>query len=153
MRIRYMPLHHSAARSDRKPARNTKKPQLQGFNPAIAGQALVDGLVYLKNRWGWSGAKIARVLHLPANTMNTWIKNGALPLHSEKLPPDVQAVTHLLAIHRSLEAMFESPVHQIAWLTTRHPTLEVIPEEKMGESIDGLILVRQYLDYARGRGA
>lgn len=148
-----MPTQYSAARSLKKPDKHPVKRQVQGFDPVIAGQALVDGLVYLKNRLGWSGAKIARVLHLPANTVNTWIKNGSLPLHSATLPPDVQAVTHLLAIHRSLEAMFENPDHQIAWLTTHHPQLEVVPEEKMADSIDGLILIRQYLDYARGRGA
>lgn len=144
---------HSAAPSDKKSLSVLTKQSTQGFDPKIAGQALVDGLIYLKNRWQWSGAKIARVLHLPANTVNTWIKNGSLPVHSASLSPDVQAVVHLIAIHRSLEAMFENPEHQVAWLITHHPKLSATPENKMSESIDGLILIRQYLDYARGRGA
>lgn len=131
----------------------TQKVATQGFDAKIAGQALVDGLIYLKTRWQWSGSKIARLLHLPANTVNTWLKNGFIPIHNVQLSPDVQAVVHLVAIHRSLEAMFENPEHQIAWLTTPHPQLLETPENKMSESVDGLILIRQYLDYARGRGA
>lgn len=123
------------------------------FDPALAGQAIVEGLQYLKNRLDWSGTKIAKLLHLPANTVNTWLKNGTVPISSAILQPDIQAVVHLLAIHRSLEAMFENPAHQSAWLATFHPELNEVPEKLMGESIDGLIYVRQYLDYVRGRGA
>jgi hypothetical protein len=125
----------------------------RGFNPSLANKALVDGLVYLKNRLEWSGSKIARVLHLPANTVNTWLKNGSVPINNANLQPDVQTVIHLLAIHRSLEAMFENPAHQRTWLTTRHPELDLVPEIIMAESIDGIIFIRQYLDYVRGRGA
>lgn len=124
-----------------------------GFDPKIAGQVMVDGLEYLKKRLGWSGTKIAKILHLPANTLNTWLKNNFIPIHSSILQPDVQVVLHLLAIHRSLEAMFEDAAHQQAWLTTLHPELNCVPEIVMGESIDGLIFIRQYLDYVRGRGA
>ena len=123
------------------------------FDPALAGYAIVDGLQYLKNRLDWSGTKIARILHLPANTVNTWLKNGMVPLSGHILHPDIQVVIHLLAIHRSLEAMFDNPAHQQVWLSTHHPELNAIPEVLMGESVDGLIFTRQYLDYIRGRGA
>lgn len=123
------------------------------FDPVIAGQALVDGLEYLKNQLKWSGTRIANTLHLPANTVNTWLKNGHIPISKSALQPDIQAIIHLLAIHRSLEAMFNDPTHQRAWLSTVHPVLNVIPEKLMGESINGLIFIRQYLDYIRGRGA
>jgi len=124
------------------------------FNPINAGRALVDGIHYLKNRLGWSGTKIAKILHLPANTVNTWLKNGCIPMSSSPLlHPDIQVIIHLLAIHRSLEAMFNDPAHQHAWLSTKHPELNIIPEKIMGESINGLIFIRQYLDYVRGRGA
>lgn len=123
------------------------------FNPSIAGRAIVDGLNYLKNRLDWSGTKIAATLHLPPNTVNTWLKNGSIPINNAVLHPDIQLIIHLLAIHRSLEAMFNDPIHQHAWLSTMHPELNAIPEKLMGESIEGLIFVRQYLDYVRGRGA
>jgi len=150
-----MPLitsHSKAAKSLRGtaplPATNAIK-----FDPVTAGKAVVDGLEYLKNRLDWSGSKIAKILHIPANTVNTWLKNGNVPISNSILHPDVQVIIHLLAIHRSLEAMFDDPIHQRAWLTTLHPELNAIPEDLMGESIDGLIHVRQYLDYVRGRGA
>ncbi|HSW75810.1 MAG TPA: antitoxin Xre/MbcA/ParS toxin-binding domain-containing protein, partial [Candidatus Saccharimonadales bacterium] len=123
------------------------------FNPALAGQAIVSGLEYLKNRLHWSGTKIAHILHLPANTVNTWLKNGVVPISNAQLHPDIQAIIHLLAIHRSLEAMFDDPSHQRLWLSTMHPELNAIPEKLMSESIDGIIYIRQYLDYVRGRGA
>jgi len=123
------------------------------LDPALASIAIIDGLQYLKIRLGWSGTKIAGILHLPANTVNTWLKNGMVPIHSSVLHPDIQALIHLLAIHRSLEAMFEQPAHQQSWLSTLHPMLHGIPEDIMGESIEGLIFIRQYLDYTRGRGA
>ena len=123
------------------------------FDPIIAGKAIVSGLEYLKQRLDWSGTKIANTLHIPANTVNTWLKNGTVPISNAVLQPDVQAVIHLLAIHRSLEAMFENPVNQRALLSTLHPELNAIPENRMRESVDGLIFIRQYLDYVRGRGA
>lgn len=123
------------------------------FNPLIAGHAIVDGLRYLKARLDWSGNKIANILHLPPNTVNNWLKNGNIPIGNGALHPDIQAIIHLLAIHRSLEAMFEDPTHQVAWLSTMHPELNEVPEILMAKSIDGLIYVRQYLDYVRGRGA
>lgn len=123
------------------------------FNPEIAGRALVDGIEYLKNRLQWSGTKVATILHLPANTVNTWLKNKIIPMSHSTLHPDTQVIIHLLAIHRSLEAMFHDPGHQREWLSTLHPELNVIPEKLMAKSIDGLIYIRQYLDYVRGRGA
>lgn len=129
---------------------NAMSPQ---FDPALAGRALVDGLHYLKKRLEWSGTKIANLLHLAPNTVNTWLKNGTIPLTHSTLHPDVQVIIHLLAIHRSLEAMFDDPLHQKMWLSTPHPELNTIPEKLMSKSIDGLIFIRQYLDYVRGRGA
>jgi hypothetical protein len=123
------------------------------FNPSVAGRAMVDGLIYLQHQLHWSGTKIATLLHLPANTLNIWIKNGAVPIGGMRLNPEIQAIIHLLAIHRSLEAIFSDPIHQQAWLSTFHPELNIIPEKLIGESIDGLIYIRQYLDYIRSRGA
>jgi len=120
---------------------------------SIAGRALLDGLEYLKIRLEWSGTKIANTLHLSVSTVNTWLKNKMIPMSYSRLHPDIQVIIHLLAIHRSLEAMFSDPVHQRAWLSTHHPELNVIPEKLMGKSIDGLIFIRQYLDYVRGQGA
>ena len=101
------------------------------FDAKLAGQAIVEGLEYLKIRLNWSGTKVAKLLHLPANTLNMWIKNGTVPIHHAALQPDVQAIIHLLAIHRSLEAMFENPEHQSAWLATFHPELNDVPEHMM----------------------
>ncbi|OGT63556.1 MAG: hypothetical protein A3E85_04570 [Gammaproteobacteria bacterium RIFCSPHIGHO2_12_FULL_45_12] len=119
------------------------------FDPRLAGRAMVEGLEYLKHRLNWSGTKIASTLHLPPNTVNTWLKNGVVPISSPMLQPNIQAIIHLLAIHRSLEAMFNDPTHQQRWLSTLHPELNTIPGKLMGESVDGLIFIRQYLDYVK----
>lgn len=124
------------------------------FDQTLMEQALVDGLEYLKMRLHWSGHKIADVLHFSPTTVNTWLKQGKIPLNDQGIKePRVQAIIHLLAIHRSLEAMFEDPANQRTWLLAPHPVLGAVPEKLMSESIEKLIFVRQYLDYVRGRGA
>lgn len=123
------------------------------FDPEVASHAIADGINYLCSRLDWSGTKVANILHLRPNTVNGWIKAGAVPIKSLPLQPDFQAVIHLLAIHRSLEAMFDNPEHQRLWLSTFNPDLDNKPEKIMSSSIDGLIYVRQYLDYIQGRGA
>lgn len=123
------------------------------FDPKVTAQAIIQGLGYLQKRLNWSGRQIAIILHLAPNTVNTWLKNGNVPITTKVLQPDIQAILHLLAIHRSLEAMFDDPENQVAWLSTLHPELNAVPLQLMGESIEGLIFIRQYLDYARGRGA
>lgn len=127
--------------------------QSTGFNTALASESLADGLKYLKAQWSWNGSKIARVLHLSPTTINGWIRRGTIPVSSKSLSPEVEAVVHLLAVHRNLATMFTEPFHQLQWLTTAHPDLGVAPFSKMSESLAGLILVRQYLDFVRGRGA
>lgn len=126
---------------------------MAGLNPTKASEALVDGLRFLKDQWSWNGSEIARVLHLSPTTINGWIRRGTIPLKGRPLPPDVEAVVHLLAVHRNLAAMFSEPFHQLQWLTTSHPDFGLAPLTKMSESMAGLIYVRQYLDFVRGRGA
>ena len=117
-----------------------------------AQEALAEALSFLKGRWKLSGAKIGELLHLRARTINDWLKKGKVPIE-EPLSPEVQTLIHLLAIHRSLEAMFSEPQNQVVWLTTKHPDFECSPWDKIKKSIEDLIMVRRYLDYARGRGA
>jgi Protein of unknown function (DUF2384) len=126
---------------------------MAGLNPARASEALADGLRYLRDQWSWNGSKIARVLHLSPTTINGWIRRGIIPVSERNIPPEVEAVVHLLAIHRSLASMFSEPFHQLQWLATSHPDLGFTPLHKMSESLAGLIQVRQYLDFVRGRGA
>lgn len=124
-----------------------------GLNPKIASEAMADGLNYIKEQWGWNGSKIARVLHLPPTTVNSWLRRRFVPMSGTLISPEIESVVHLLAIHRSLGAMFAEVFHQREWLHTEHPDLGVSPESKMSESMAGLIFLRQYLDYVRGRGA
>lgn len=123
------------------------------FDQDAAGEAIVDGLKYLIQRLSWSGTDIAKVLHIKKTTLNNWIRGGKVPMSYPDIEPNIQLIIHLLAIHRSLEVMFKNPVNQVAWLSTFHPQLNAVPLEMMSESAQGLIYVRQYLDYIRGRGA
>jgi hypothetical protein len=126
---------------------------MAGLNLAKASEAIADGLLYLKNQWEWNGSQIARILHLSPTTINGWMRRKVVPISSNQITPEVEAVVHLLAIHRSLAAMFSESYHQLQWLGTSHPDLGIAPLDKMSESLAGLILVRQYLDFVRGRGA
>jgi len=142
-------------RAHRKPTEKhpSHNERTDGIHPKSASEALADGLKYLKAQWDWNGSKISRILHLSPTTINGWIRKGQVPVTGRNLSPEVEAVTHLLAIHRSLSTMFSEPFHQLEWLKTTHPDFGCAPLNRMGESMAGLILVRQYLDYARGRGA
>lgn len=98
-----------------------------------------------------SGTDIAGILRLPPTTVNNWLSEGKVPM--KEVDPRGEAVLHLLAIHRSLEAMFRDPIDQRAWLTTMHPELKAPPLAVMKRTLESLIVVRRYLDYVRGRGA
>ncbi len=143
---------HRSHRGDKK-LRQNDFGIMVGFNSTKASEALADGLRYLKDHWNWNGSKIARVLHLSPTTINGWMRRGTIPLSGKNITPEIEAVIHLLAVHRNLASMFSEPFHQLEWLTTSHPDLGIAPLNKMSESLAGLIHVRQYLDFVRGRGA
>lgn len=116
------------------------------------GRALAEALNFLKSQWSWSGATLEEVTHIPATTINNWIANKCVPIE-ERPSNNVQAILHLIAVHKDLDSIFEQPEHQLQWLNTKHPDFGETPLEQMKKSMEGLIGVRQYLDYVRGRGA
>lgn len=126
---------------------------ITGLNPKKASEAIADGLLYLKDQWDWNGSKIARILHLSPTTINGWMRRKIVPISINNITPEIEAVIHLLAIHRSLASMFSVSYHQLQWLETSHPDIGIAPLDKMSESVAGLIQIRQYLDFVRGRGA
>ena len=128
-------------------------PAIPAHGSVTAEKAVYEALEFLRKSWGWSGSKVSRILGLSPNTVNHWFLKRRVPLGEPPFTPDMQAVLHLLAIHRSLFAMFSEPLNQLAWLKSEHPQLRAAPLELMQQSVEGLILVRQYLDYIRGRGA
>lgn len=85
--------------------------------------------------------------------MNTWLRSKRVPFGKPPYTPVEDAVLQLIAIHRSLSAMFSDPRDQTAWLETPHPELGIAPAAKIEQSTEGLVYVRQYLDCIRGRGA
>jgi len=128
-------------------------PRVPPHQSITAEQAVYEALQFLRAQWALSGSMLAKLLHLPVNTVNLWLSKKRVPVGRPPFDPREEAVLNLIAIHRSLHAMFSEPPNQLAWLKTRHPKLGFIPWEKIQESLSGLFLVRQYLDYVRGRGA
>jgi hypothetical protein len=128
-------------------------PEAPAHGTVEAERAVYEALGYLRKSWNWSGSKLAKVLHLPPNTVNYWFSRKRVPVGAPPFDPTMQAVLHLLAIHRNLHSMFSEPANHMAWLTTPHPDFGTAPLEVMRESVEGLVVVRQYLDYVRGRGA
>jgi len=131
----------------------TALPEVPRQGTEKAARAIWEALAFLAASWGFSGSEIARLIHSRPTTVNGWLANHRVPIGSPPFTPDHEALLHLLAIHRSLDAMFSTPKHQVAWLKTKHPDLGVIPLERIKQSMEGLIFIRQYLDYIRGRGA
>jgi Protein of unknown function (DUF2384) len=129
---------------------------LAGASPyknEVVDAAAWEAMHYLQRRWDWNGSEIARALRVPISTVNFWLAHKRVPVGRPPFAPVAEAVLHLLAIHRSLEAMFSESANQRAWLETKHPELGFVPVQKMRESFSGLTFIRQYLDYVRGRGA
>lgn len=118
-----------------------------------AENAVYEGLLYLKTRWDLNNSEVARLLRVPPTTLAGWLQKERVPVGKPPFDPTIEAVIHLLAVHRSLDAMFSEPAHQAAWLTTPHPELSAAPIKLMEKSTEGLVFVRRYLDYVRGRGA
>lgn len=118
-----------------------------------AEEAVYEALSFMREAWSLSGSALAEFLRLPASTVNTWFAKKRVPLGKPPFDPTAEAILHLIAVHRSLDAMFSGPEGQRAWLDTPHPAFERAPADLMRDSLAGLIFIRQYLDYTRGRGA
>lgn len=115
--------------------------------------AVYEALDYLKRSWDFNNSQVAGLLRVPPTTLAGWLQKKRVPVGKPPFDPTIEAVIHLLAVHRSLDAMFTQPENQAAWLTTPHPELGAAPIDLMRKSTEGLVFVRRYLDYVRGRGA
>jgi hypothetical protein len=118
-----------------------------------AKETLYKALGKIQERWNFQSRDMACFLHVSASTYSNWKKNG-ITVGKQPYRPEVEAAITLLAIHRSLSAMFQSPADQVKWLTTVHPSFyQKSPFEFAKASLSNLFQVRAYLDYVRGRGA
>lgn len=126
------------------------KQQVEEGSPE-ARALLLQALLRVGEQWGLSLAVLAEVLKKDRSRLTEWRKKGRLP---EKLQPETkELLQNVLAIYRSLGAMFANKQDQIQWLQTDHPSLRGTPLHRMRSSMQGLFEVRAYLDYIRGRGA
>ena len=119
----------------------------------VSGKALAKAVAYMIKDLDWSNSEFAKILHLKPRTLNQWLRNKEVPIQRSSPSPEAQVIIHALAIHRSLSSMFENSILKQEWMSTVHSDLKASPKEIMARSIDGLIDVRRYLDFVRGRGA
>jgi Protein of unknown function (DUF2384). len=128
------------------------------FDPANRRRLSAPALrsfVAIADLWGLSEEQRRLVLGYPSrSTYHNWVRtareHGAVTL-------DVDALTRLSAvfgIHQALGVLFETEAEALAWLKGPHgapvfggqPPLALVT----GGSLDGLMLVRRFLDAARG---
>jgi uncharacterized protein (DUF2384 family) len=118
-----------------------------------AGAALLKALLRIGDHWHLSASTLASILKKDRSRIAEWQRNGEIPsnLHGATR----EALQNFFAIYRSLCAIFQNSEDQIKWLNTPHPDLDLKKEPigLMQDSMKGLIEVRVYLDYVRGRGA
>lgn len=108
----------------------------------------------IQKSWDFTNVEMARLLHIRPNTYGNWINANKVPLGVPPWSPDIEAVISLMAIHRSLSAMFNLPDDQVIWLKTPHPDFrQESPLNYAKASCAGLFYLKAYLDYIRGRGA
>lgn len=118
-----------------------------------ARQTVWKAVSNIQNKWELSAAEMARLLHTKAPTFHSWQKRGEIPVSAAPLSPEMEVVVAVIAIYRSLSAMFSNPKDQVAWLTSKHPEFQVSPLKFAEASSPNLFQLRAYLDYVRGRGA
>ena len=126
------------------------KPKIEEGSPE-ARELLLRALLRVGDQWELSPSILASILRKNRSRLTQWQQNGGLPENLQ--PATKETLQHLLAIYRSLGAIFQSPSDQVKWLKADHPDLGGKPLAMMQQSIQGLIEVRTYLDYIRGRGA
>jgi hypothetical protein len=139
-------------------AKVTKKQGSPKSESIALGSQKARGTVWksiarIQERWGFNAASMARLLHTKPPTFHSWKEREEIPVSQPPLTPDMEVVVAVIAIHRSLSAMFSNPHDQVAWLTAKHPTFEVTPIEFAIKSSANLFQLRSYLDFVRGRGA
>ncbi len=109
-------------------------------NPELVGEAVYDALNYMIHSWGYSHSKIAKLLRLPVSTVNTWLRSKRVPFGKPPYTPVEDAVLQLIAIHKSLSAMFSDPRDQTAWLETLTPNLGQLQRPKSNNQLKGLFM-------------
>lgn len=112
---------------------------------------LLKALLRIGEQWGLSLSTLAAILQKDRSRLLEWQRNGEVPasLHGATR----EASQNLIAIYRSLGTIFQEPDDQLKWLKATHPDLDKKePLQMMQDSMQGLIEVRVYLDYVRGRG-
>jgi hypothetical protein len=108
-------------------------------------------VVTFQNELEISGDTLGKILSKERGTIQRWKKDQKIPLSSDKFLRE--AVSNFIAIYRSLGAMFANKNDRKIWMETTHNDFNEAPLNVMKESFSGLIQLRKYLDYIRGRGA
>jgi len=118
-----------------------------------ARQTVWKAISNIQNKWELNAVEMARLLHTKAPTFHSWKKREEVPVSQAPLSPEMEVVVAVIAIYRSLSAMFANPKDQVAWLTSKHPEFQVSPLKFAEASSPNVFQLRSYLDYVRGRGA
>lgn len=110
-------------------------------------------IAHIQGAWAFTNAEMADFLHTKPNTYGYWLQKERIPL-GKSLSPEMELVVALMAIYRSLGAMFVSAKDQVLWLRTPHPDFaHQSPLDFAKSSAENFFYLRSYLDYIRGRGA
>lgn len=112
--------------------------------------ALLKTLKFIRTDWELSYEQMGEMTHIPGTTLQRWMSE---PTDFGSKKNELELLTHFISIHKSLTQMFGSKNNLNKWLNTQHPHLKAAPNELIKKSIEGLIMVRRYLDFQRGRGA
>ena len=128
------------------------------FAPANRRRLGAPGLrafLHIAALWRLNEAERLRVLGLPPrSTYHGWVRlaeaGGALSLPVDTLT----RISAVLGIHKALRILFETDAEAVAWLRGPHAALPFAGQAPMAlvasGTQDGLMLVRRFLDAARG---
>lgn len=118
-----------------------------------ARHVLCKALQHIQENWDLSNVDMSRLLHIKPNTYGNWLKQNEVPVGVAPYAPEIEIVIALIAIYRSLGAMFAASQDQILWLRQKHPDLGESPMTFVQKACANVFWLRAYLDYVRGCGA
>lgn len=120
--------------------------ELADFNPHSPGNraAETDALMRVMTEWGLDGEARAQLLDVSPSLIEDFLDGKPMPDEPELL----SRAGHLLAIYKALRQLHAgAPGLAHAWVRQPNPRFDRTPPlEIMRASLDGLLLIRRYLE-------
>lgn len=124
---------------------------LKKVDPEKGLKYLYEHLLKVQDDWGLDNIALSKLLRVSPSMLTRYSAKGSFYKLDEAKKEILQ---NIFAIHRSLSSMFSSRHNERSWLNSPNPDFNNQPPlEFCMASLQNLFILRQYLDFLRGKGA